>query len=390
MRAPEWRKEVSAREDRDHEPGGAGVGLHPGQLGSTGRRYRLRPSIEVFSASSGDLYLLRPGEAEDLVIRGASPDEHALVRALRGEGGSLSELQAATGLTADAVAEKLEALVAADVAAAAPDRPVALPAPLAARFDRQLPYLAEHGDPGAAQLRLRAARVAVLGCGGLGTWALGALASAGVGAFVLVDHDVVELSNLNRQLLYGVGDVGAPKAERAADWLRRFDPDVDVRVLTVEVRSAADVAALLDGVDALVQTADWPPYRIVRWVDEACRAAGVPYVIGGQRPPVVKVGPTFVPGATACFTCHETALARDFPLYPELARRRDEAPARSTTLGPASGIAGTLIASEVMHLLLGRDVATAGRALLLDLRSLAVRWEPVERQTDCPACGARS
>ena len=117
-----------------------------------------------------------------------------------------------------------------------------------------------------------------------------------------------------------------------------------------------------------------------------CRAAGVPYIIGGQRPPVVKVGPTFVPGATACFACQETALARDFPLYPELARQRDETPLRSITLGPASGIAGTLIASEVMRLLLGRDVATAGRALLVDLRSLATRWEAVERQPDCPAC----
>jgi molybdopterin/thiamine biosynthesis adenylyltransferase len=378
---------VSQREDRDHEPGGAGVRLRPGQLGAiAGRRYRLRPSIEVFSASSGDLYLLRPGEAEDLVIREASRDDHMLVRALAGGGGSLGDLQDTTGLTAEDVAAKLDALLAAGVADRAPEDPVALPEPLAVRFDRQLPYLAEHGDPGAAQLRLRGARVAILGCGGLGTWALGALASTGVGGFVLVDHDVVDLSNLNRQLLYGVADVGAPKAERAADWLRRFDPDVDVRVLTREVRSAADVATLLDGVDALVQTADWPPYRIVRWVDEACRIAGVPYIIGGQRPPLLKVGPTFVPDATACFTCHETALARDFPLYPELARQRDETPARSITLGPASGIAGTLIASEVMHLLLGRDFATAGRALLVDLRTLTTRWEAVERQPDCPAC----
>jgi molybdopterin-synthase adenylyltransferase len=378
-------------EDRDDRPGGPGVGLHPGQLGPTaGRRYRLRPSIEVFSASSGDLYLLRPGEAEDLVIRGASRDDRAVVRALKGDARSLGELQDATGLPAETVAAKLDALLAAGVADRAPDQPVVLPRALAARFDRQLPYLAEHGDPGEAQLRLRRARVAILGCGGLGTWALGALASAGVGGFVLVDHDVVELSNLNRQLLYGVADVGAPKAERVADWLRRFDPGIEVRVLAVEVRSAGDVAAMLDGVDALVQTADWPPYRIVRWVDEACRTAGVPYVIGGQRPPVLKAGPTFVPGLSACFTCQETALEREFPLYPELARQRDETPDRSITLGPASGIAGTLIASEVMHLLLGRDVATAGRALLIDMRTLATRWEAVERQPDCPACGALS
>jgi bacteriocin biosynthesis cyclodehydratase domain-containing protein len=230
--------------------------------------------------------------------------------------------------------------------------------------------------------------VAVLGCGGLGTWALGALASAGVGHFILVDHDTVELSNLNRQLLYCEADVGTLKVERVADWVRRFDPDVEVRALPLEVTSVADVVDLLDRVDVLVQTADWPPYRMVRWVDEACRMTGVPYVIGGQRPPVVKVGPTFVPGVTACFACQETAFTRDFPHYPELARRRDEQPARSITLGPASGIAGTLIASEVMHLLLGRPIATAGRALLLDLRTLETTWEAVERDPDCPACGS--
>ena len=346
----------------------------------------MRPSIEVFPASSGDLHLLRPGEAGDLVIRDAGADDRALVAALQRAPRSVAELAADLDLALGAVAEKVESLVRSGVADPAPERPAVLPPALAARFDRQLPYLAEHGDAAEAQLRLRRARVAVLGCGGLGTWALGALAAAGVGRFVIADHDTIELSNLNRQLLYGAADVGALKVERAAGWLRRFDPDLEVRALPLEVASAGDVAGLLDGVHALVQTADRPPYRIVRWVDEACRAAGVPYVIGGQRPPVVKVGPTFVPGTTACFVCHETALARDFPLYPELARRRDEQPERSTTLGPASGIAGTLIASEVMHLLLGRDVATAGRAFLLDLRTLATRWEAVERDPACPAC----
>jgi len=321
------------------------------------------------------------------VIRDAGADDRALVAALRDGARSPAELADELDLELDAVAEKLASLVRAGAADAAPERPVALPPALAARFDRQLPYLAEHGDAGAAQLRLRRARVAVLGCGGLGTWALGALAAAGVGRFVLADDDTIELSNLNRQVLYGAADVGALKVDRAAGWLRRFDPELEVEAVPLEVASARDVAGLLDGVDALVQTADRPPYRVVRWVDEACRAAGVPYVIGGQRPPVLKVGPTFVPGVTACFACHDTALARDFPLYPELARRRDEQPERATTLGPASGIAGTLIASEVMHLLLGRAVATAGRALLLDLRTLATRWEAVERDPHCRACG---
>jgi molybdopterin/thiamine biosynthesis adenylyltransferase len=341
----------------------------------------------VFPASSGDLYLLRPGEAGDLVVRAADAVDRAVVEALRGGARSAADLCAAARITEAVLGEKLDALLRAGAVVRAP-APAALPADLAARFDRQLPYLAEHGDPAAAQLRLRRARVAVLGCGGLGTWALGALASAGIGRFVLVDHDTVELSNLNRQLLYGPGDVGALKVERVAAWLHGFDDAVEVRTVAAAMDSAAAIAELLDDVDVLVQTADWPPYGLVRWVDEACRQTGVPYVIGGQRPPILKVGPTFIPGQTACFACQETALAREFPLYAELARRRDEQPERSITLGPASGIAGTLIASEVLHLLLGHEIATAGRALLLDLRTLATWWEPVERLPDCPRCAA--
>jgi molybdopterin-synthase adenylyltransferase len=381
------REEVNSDDDRDDRADRPRVGLREGQLSPTERvtRYRMRPSVEPFlAASTGDLYLLRPGESEDLVVRGADAVDRALVEALRGSGKELHELRAAVGC--DDLAARLRALDAAGVLIEEHGAPARLPGQLAERFDRQLPYFGETGDAAEAQLRLRAATVVVLGCGGLGTWALAGLATAGVGRFVLVDHDTIETSNLNRQILYGPDDVGAPKAERAAAWLRRFDPDVDVRALRGQVSGPDDLVPLLRGADVLVQTADWPPHAIVRWADEACRSSGVPYLIGGQRPPVLRIGPTFVPGETACFACHELALRRAFPLYEELTRARDAEPARAITLGPASGIAGTLIALEVMHLLVGRPPATAGRALLLDMRTLETRWEAVERLDDCPAC----
>jgi bacteriocin biosynthesis cyclodehydratase domain-containing protein len=380
-------KEVTADDHRDDEPDRARVELRDGQLRSAGgTRFRLEPSIELFPASTGDLFLLRPGEAGDLVIRQADAVDRALVEALADDAATLEGLTRACGGTRETVAEKLGALEHAGVLQAVDGERVALPAGLAARVDRQLPYLAEHGDPGAAQLRLRAATVAVLGCGGLGTWALGALAGAGIGRFVLIDDDVVELSNLNRQVLYGVADVGLPKADRAAAWLRRFDPGVDVAAHRRRIGGAAELRRLLAGADLLVQTADSPPYAIVRWVDEACRALGISYVLGGQRPPVLRVGPTIVPGRTACFTCRETALRREFPLYGELSALRDAAPPRATTLGPASGIAGALVALQAMHALLGRPVPTEGRALLVDMRTLDTTWERWEPLPGCPAC----
>jgi molybdopterin-synthase adenylyltransferase len=136
-----------------------------------------------------------------------------------------------------------------------------------------------------------------------------------------------------------------------------------------------------------VLAADWPPYALGRWVDEACRDAGVPYVMAAQVPPVLKVGPTYVPGRTACFACQERQTAEAFPLYAELAEHRRRDPAPATTLGPASAIVGSMIAMEVMHLCLGwTPLATEGRAWMLDMRTLETRWEVIERLGDCPAC----
>jgi molybdopterin-synthase adenylyltransferase len=386
---------VNEHDHREHRPADRpGVGVLEGRLKpdhAAGSRscdpaatYRLRPSVEVFPASTGELYLLRPGLG-DLVVREASDADVRLARALV-TGGTLRELSTRVRIPDEDLREKLTALSQADVLLEW-KQPGVLASSLAARFDRQLPYLAETGDPAELQLRLRASTVAVLGCGGLGTWALGGMASAGVGRFVLIDDDSVELSNLNRQILYGVEDLGEPKVERAAAWLGGFDPAIEVTTHRRRVTDSDGLVPLLAGVDALVVAADSPPYALGRWVDDACRAANVPYIMAAQVPPVLKVGPTYVPGASACFACQERQTARHFPLYTELTehRRRDALPA--TTLGPASGLVGTMVSMEIMHLCLGMTpVATQGRCWMLDMRTLETRWEVIERLDDCDAC----
>ena len=391
---PDDREEVE-HDDREHgSPGGSRVELLEGRLtsaavsgsppGDPGAVYRLRPSVEPFPASTGDLYLLRPGKG-DLVIREAAEQDVALAEALV-EGGTAAELRRKCGLAPDELDGKLAALRRAEVLLEQPPGP-ALPPELRERFDRQLPYFAEAGEPAAAQRRLRRSSVVMLGCGGLGTWALGALASAGVGRFVLIDDDTVELSNLNRQILYGVDDLGAAKVERAAAWLARFDPRAEVGTHRLRISDPDQLSPLVRGATALVLAADWPPYALGRWVDEACRGANVPYVMAAQVPPLLKVGPTYVPGRTACFACQERQTADAFPLYAELAERRRRAPAPATTLGPASALVGSMIAMEVMHLCLGwTPLASEGRAWILDMRTLETRWEVIERLGDCPAC----
>jgi molybdopterin-synthase adenylyltransferase len=343
-------------------------------------RYRLRPSVEPFFASNGDVYLLRAGGGDEHVVRAPAADDRALLERLARE-----PVPAPAG---SEVAARLGALIEAGILVREPESPPLAP-PDAERFDRQLPYLAEFGDARESQRRLRAGSVVVLGCGGLGTWALGAMACVGIGRFVLIDDDAIELSNLNRQILYGAHDIGRRKVDVAAEWVGRFDPGIEVVRIAKRVEGPADVRDAIDGADALVLVADWPPYELTRWVNEACVAVRVPFLTAGQQPPLLKIGPTYRPGYGACFACHERQLHRDFPLYGELAEQRRREPPAATTLGPASGVIGTLLALEVLHLIVGdRAPATADRALLIDMRTLATRWEAVERDPECPACGA--
>ncbi|HEY6891663.1 MAG TPA: TOMM precursor leader peptide-binding protein [Solirubrobacter sp.] len=351
------------------------------------RRFRLRASVEPVVAGDGTLYLSRAGD-DDLVVRGASAEDRALVALLAQGEPTVAELAAQLALPAAVVRSKLDDLMTAAVATTAPAS-AALDPEDAERYDRQLPYLGEFGDERELQRRLSTARVTVIGCGGLGTWALAALAGAGVRRLRVVDHDTVELSNLNRQVLFSRADIGAPKVQAAAAWLRAFDPRSEVEPLRRMVDGPEAADAVVVGSDAVVLVADQPAYALAHWVNAASLRHGVPFITAGQLPPLLKIGPLHAPGHSACFTCLEHALrvtSADYDAYTEHTRT---APVRGATLGPASGIVGTMLAMEILHLLIGVTPASAGAALLYDLRTLTMRREPVARDPECPDCGRR-
>jgi molybdopterin-synthase adenylyltransferase len=352
----------------------------------SGPRYRLRPSVEPFLDRHGTLCLVRPGD-QDLIVRRPDNADLALVRRLQGGWDTLAGLARGLDLDPSLIESKLESLVQADLvvveqkSAADP-----LEGEDAERFSRQLPYLAEFGDEARLQRRLRESAVVVLGCGGLGTWTIASLACIGVGRLTLVDPDHVALSNLNRQILYARRDLGVPKVRAAARWVRAFDPAIRVGIVERAVTSADDVTALVDSADALVLAADAPPYEIGRWVNAACLEARLPFIVAGQLPPLLKVGPTYIPGDGPCFACHERALARDSIAYEDYVAFRTAEPVTAPTLGPASCVVGGFMASELLHLLTGRAPATKGAAVLVDMRSLTARREQFDRDPECQAC----
>lgn len=352
---------------------------------------RLRPLVELLDAPDGSLYLLQGPAGGDCVIRAPSREVRAVVEAMR-QGGSETQLAhrcAARGVDAsiEAVREVATALKAADML-----EPAASGEPLepgdAERFDRQLLYLrqqaAGHQSGAGLQRKLRASRVAILGCGGLGSWVAWTLATIGVGELVLVDPDAVDLSNLNRQVLFDIDDIGRGKAESAGRRLRSFDPRLAVTAVSDRIESPRDVAALVRGADLAVACADTPAYEIGRWINDGCAAEGVPHISAGQMPPAVRVGPFVQPGVTACVHCLERHSRRDSPLAGalEAMRRADLRPA--ATLGPACALIGSLIGLDALHWLtgLGRP-ATWGAVLTMDIRTLTFELEPVPRDARC-------
>ncbi len=321
------------------------------------------------------------------MIRAADRADRALVELLSRYQLTATELGARLDLDDEALRRKLDALGAAGVLApAASSRP--LDGQDAERFSRQLPYLAEYGDERDLQRRLMSAHVAVLGCGGLGTWAIAALASAGVRHFRLGDDDTVELSNLNRQALYRPDQLGRPKLDAAAEWLRSFDPLIEVELVHDGVDGVAAAGRFIRDADVLVLTADEPPFTLGRWVNAACIHARVPFITAGQVPPILRVGPLYSPGRTACFECHETAVRGDSIAYDEYVAHVQASPVRSATLGAASAIVGSVLAMEVVHLLVSVEPATMSAALSVDVRTLEVRREVVRRDEACLACSS--
>jgi molybdopterin-synthase adenylyltransferase len=370
----------------------AAIPLPPRKPGPRGGRPRLRQSVERFPASDGTLYLLLPGFGEDLALPELQPHQRALLEGLDGTRG-VDEL---VGLHPELTAEEVSGTLAqlgelGLIEDAAADGDWLSPAEQQ-RYDRQLEYFGELVSGGqsraACQARLRQARVVVIGLGGLGAWALWALAAAGVGELVGVDGDVVELSNLNRQTLYREQDLGEPKALATARTLANFNSSIRFEAIDRRLEDPDEVGAIVEGADFVVEAADWPPYRLSRWINACCAEAGVPHIGASQFPPLIRVGPTFVPGQRGCLGCLEAEARERDPLFDELAAWRQRADTLSATFAPACSLIGGILSSDVIHHITGlAQPATLQASVVIDIRTLELRRIPVEPAAGCPICG---
>jgi molybdopterin/thiamine biosynthesis adenylyltransferase len=242
------------------------------------------------------------------------------------------------------------------------------------------------------QRRLLEAHVVVLGAGGLGSTVLLNLAGLGVGRLTVLDHDRVEPRNFARQFLYSDADIGAPKVDRAAARLLAFHPELRLRTVERRVTGPADVAPLLSDADLLISGIDQPD-EVDLWVNQACLAAGVPYVRGGILPTRVVYW-SVDPGRSACYSCAlraDAAFAAQGPSTAGIARQlAPRVPAVNRGIGPVASLVGSLVAMEALRYLTGfAPPAAAGRFRLVDFHGGVTETEhPWPRDPDCAACAA--
>jgi len=239
------------------------------------------------------------------------------------------------------------------------------------RYSRHL-IMPEVGVEG--QRRLKAARVLCVGAGGLGAPASLYLAAAGVGTLGLVDFDVVDASNLQRQILFSISDVGRPKVEAARDRLRGLNPNAKINVHETALKSS-NALEIFSGYDVIVDGADNFPTRYL--VNDACVLTGKPNAYGsifrfdGQASVfATKGGP--------CYRC----------LYPE-----PPPPglvpscAEGGVLGVLPGIIGVIQATEAIKLIIRAGDSLIGRLLLFDALKMSFRTLKLQRDPECPVCG---
>ena len=239
------------------------------------------------------------------------------------------------------------------------------------RYGRHL-VMPEVGLEG--QARLKAASVLVIGAGGLGSPVSMYLAAAGVGRLGLADYDLVDESNLQRQILYGTSDVGRPKLQAAASRLREINPHIEV-VEHAERVEAANAMRLVSDYDVVVDGSDNFPTRYL--INDSSLHLRIPVVHGSALRFEGSVS-LFQPYRGPCYRC----LFPE-PPPPELSPSCGEA----GVLGAVTGIIGAMQAAESVKWLVGTGTALSGRLLVYD--ALEARWTDLAfpRDPQCRACG---
>jgi len=234
------------------------------------------------------------------------------------------------------------------------------------RYGRQI-LINGFGEEG--QAKLKRAKVFIAGVGGLGSVTATYLAAAGVGVIRIVDHDKVELSNLNRQILHRDEDIGKKKVDSAAKRLKSVNPEVKIEAVA-EKMTEANLSELVTGFDLIVDAMDNLPTRYL--LNKIAIDKEIPFFHGAVNGFEGRAM-TIIPGQTACLRCvyRGAVIEGSFPV-----------------VGVTPGVIGCIQATEVIKYLLGAGQLLGNRLLVYDGLNMKFTQFKVKRDPNCQHCGA--
>ncbi|USS88959.1 HesA/MoeB/ThiF family protein [Fructilactobacillus cliffordii] len=244
-----------------------------------------------------------------------------------------------------------------------------------------------------SEKRIQDCKVGIIGLGGLGSHIVYDLAGMGFMHIKAIEFDKVELSNLNRQILYNEEDIGKSKAKCAKERLSKFSPKLNFEVFEEKVSSAADVESAFSDVDLIILVADRPKYLLGSWVNEAAVNLNVPLFAAGieaQR----ALYHTVIPHKTGCEFCWLQNVKKNEPISDLVLKKRTELNllGDNTAISPLVSAATGLIVTEIVRYVTGiGELQAAGQELSIDFLTMRVKvvekWEMAET---CPVCGGEA
>jgi adenylyltransferase/sulfurtransferase len=240
------------------------------------------------------------------------------------------------------------------------------------RYSRQI-QLGEIGLQG--QQTLLQSKVLIIGMGGLGSPVAAYLAAAGIGQLTLVDFDIVDLSNLQRQILHGTADIDKPKVESAVESLRAINPDISIEPINYSLEGD-ELLNAVNRADAVVDCCDNFATRFE--LNEACVKTLTPLISGG----VIQFE-----GQVSVFDSRQADSPCYQCLYKPVREGEGESCSQVGVLASAPGIIGSIQATETLKLLLGLPTLR-GRLLLMDAKSMEWRVIQLPKDPNCPICQA--
>ncbi|MBI4392482.1 MAG: ThiF family adenylyltransferase [Euryarchaeota archaeon] len=360
------------------------------------KRPRLKRSWQKLRQEDGVIVLLNELSNDRLRIRDERGVAWSMLQALEtphDPESLVGAIKGSTGADAEEILGGLESLGEAGLLEETLIEPPPVPAEYGRAYKRNLYFFKEYEtqerDRNKLLLSLYNARVAVLGLGGTGSWVISSLLAAGVGTLRGADGDDVGPENLGRQTFYRRRDIGKAKTQAMADEVADFNPAIRFEARQGMVRSVEDVAALIKDCDFLVVGCVGPRFTLFRWVNEACLAAGVPFIVVQTR----AVGPMIVPGHSACYTCYEGFLRENHPYYDQLVASLDtnkDAAREMPQFGPLVAYSSARAGLEVVRYLSGYAQPDTIDCIL-QLNGPDLEWNAFKfsKDPDCISCGTR-